>query len=452
MANNPTTATITFHASNNNGAFLQAYALQYYITNILCLPNDIIDFQSEQQKEEYSIFGSKKGIVGLFRNLSNLMHYFDLASQKKKYETLRKKYLTCTQECAEINDVLRKALRYDILICGSDQIWNADLKDFSPAFYLPGLRNKISYAASLGKDICDTTRSYLEKYLPEFETVSVREESAAKLLRDDFSIRASCCTDPTLLVDRKVYEKIINDEHISVPENYIFLYTVKFQNYILEMAEQLSDIYGLPVYTIQSTSSAHAGLRAEKHHIHVLYSGGPADFLTYVKNASLVISDSFHGIVFSVIFHKCFFRGQLMKNGTPVKDERLDSFLSQIGLSDRVLLSNQEDVPCSKDINWKSVDENLCTLVEKSQEWLEHAITSLTQKRISTHLPHLFEDIHHCCGCGACYASCPTGSIIMLPDEEGFEYPHINPHTCIGCNKCVDVCSFKADQKLKGNS
>ena len=337
------TATITFHAPQNTGAFLQAYALQYYITNVLHLPNEIINYQSEAQKKQYHIFRTKKGRAGFFRDICSCLHYFDLIAKRNKYEVLQKKYLECTPECSELSDVLEQALHYDLLICGSDQIWNADLNDFSPAYYLPGFRNKISYACSLGKSVSDNTRHYLKKHLSEFAAVSVREDSSADLINNEFGITSVCSIDPTLLVGRDVYEKIISEERVAFPPNYIFLYTVKFQDYILELAEALSGTYNMPVYTILSTTSVHSGMRAEKHHIHVLYSGGPADFLTYIKNASMVISDSFHGIVFSVIYHKLFFRGQLLDSGRPVKDERLDSFLGMIGLTDRTITSNQKD-------------------------------------------------------------------------------------------------------------
>lgn len=446
------TATITFHAPQNTGAFLQAYALQYYIINNLHLPNEIINYQSDAQKKQYRIFGTKKGITGLFRDLCSCLHYLDLISKKKKYKALQDKHLKCTPECSEINDVLEQALHYDLLICGSDQIWNAELNDFSPAYYLPGFRNKISYACSLGKSVTDTTCHYLKKYLSEFVAVSVREGSSADFIEKEFGINAFHTIDPTLLVGREVYERIIREKCIAVPQNYIFLYTVKFQNYILELTEALSRKFNMPVFTILSTPSVHSGMRAEKHHIHVLYSGGPADFLTYIKNSSLVVSDSFHGIVFSVIFHKLFFRGQSLYDDMPVKDERLDSFLNMLGLTDRSITSKQREMTDIGEIDWKTVDDKLAIAAEQSGRWLECAVKSVLQKKTTTRVPHLIEDKHSCCGCGACYASCPTGSIIMIADEEGFLYPHVNPHTCIGCNKCVEVCSFKADQKSKGMS
>lgn len=445
------TATITFHAPKNNGAFLQAYALQYYISNSLHLNNDIIDFQSEAQKKQYRIFHSKNGIVGFIRDIGGCLHYSDLVVQKEKYELLRSKYLKCTTECSKENEVLMQALNYDILICGSDQIWNAELNDFSPAYFLPGFNNKISYACSLGKSVSTKTQHYLKKYLSEFSAVSVREKSSAVFLKDIFNIEAFCCIDPTLLIGKDVYEKIIDTEKIPVPKKYIFLYTVKFQNYILEIAETLSQIYDLPIYTIFSTPSVPAGIRAEKHHIHVLYSGGPADFLTYIQNASLVISDSFHGIIFSVIFHKNFFRGQAITNGEPVRDERLDSFLKLVGLSDRVLTPNQRESSYYQMIDWDSVDSKLNIVIQQSRKWLENAIFSMAINNSTVNIPHLIEDKHNCCGCGACHIACPTNSIIMFTDEEGFEYPHINSRTCIRCNKCLSVCSFKRDQESNRN-
>lgn len=450
MMKNIKTATITFHAPENSGAFLQAYALHHYILESLDLENEIIDFQAEAQKKQYSLFHTQKGLRGILRDICNCLHYSEMQSRKHKYMCLRKKYLKCTSELQEINEVLKEALRFDVLICGSDQIWNAELNDFSSVYYLPGIRNKISYACSLGKNISEESKRYFRQYMEEFSAISVREKSSAESLENEFDTVVACCVDPTLLVGRNTYEKIITEEKITVPPEYIFLYSVKFHDYILEIAEQLSQEQGLPVYTVLSTPSAYAGIRARKHGIHVDYSGGPAEFLTYIKNASLVISDSFHGIVFSTIFHTPFLRTQMSVAGRIEKDERLDSFLNMVGLSDRIIVSNQKDMCFNSEINWELTDRRLNLLSSKSGAWLKTEIVKVFGKNKNCEIPKLFDNKKNCCGCGACYSICPTKSIIMVSDEEGFEYPLINSHTCVGCNSCLRACSFISDQEKKG--
>ena len=448
------TATITFHAPENCGAFLQAYALQYYIEHVLSLPNDIINYRSEAQKKEYDLFHTQTGVRGLFRDFCSCIRLSDLKKRKKQYKILQEKYLKCTQECKDTNEVIKQALEYNVLICGSDQIWNDRLRDASTAYYLPGLRNKISYACSMGSDISEGTKSNLEKYLKEFSAISVREKGAAAFIRKEYCQEAACCVDPTLLIGKEVYEQIICNEKRSTPEKYIFLYTVKCQEYILKIAQSLSKQFDLPVYSIMSTPSVYAGFRAQRYGIRVLYSGDPADFLSYIREASFVLSDSFHGIVFSVIFHKSFLRGQSVHNGKLVQDERIDSFLYNVGLDDRNIFYDKEGSnPFNKvSIDWDLVDKKLTKLSEESGEWLKKSIENLCRNEKEVAIPQLVRDKHGCCGCGACSAACPTYSVLMISDNEGFSYPVVNPYTCIGCNACISACRFNQDQQSKGLS
>lgn len=71
-------------------------------------------------------------------------------------------------------------------------------------------------------------------------------------------------------------------------------------------------------------------------------------------------------------------------------------------------------------------------------------------KKSNKKLPELYENRENCCGCSACYSICPTGAIIMEPDEEGFFYPVVDVQKCICCYRCLSVCAFKTDQKEKG--
>lgn len=68
----------------------------------------------------------------------------------------------------------------------------------------------------------------------------------------------------------------------------------------------------------------------------------------------------------------------------------------------------------------------------------------------SDNLPQLYDKKENCCGCTACFAICPAKAIDMMPDEEGFLYPEVDPEKCIRCYRCLKVCAFKQDQRLRG--
>lgn len=149
------TGTITFHAPNNNGSFLQAYALQTVLKNQLeGVENEIIDFYSEKQMRQYSVFRKPKSGGDIGRNLISLVHYKGLKSRHERFDQMRKKHLALSRRCAAEKEVYEVANAYDTLICGSDQIWNTEARDYSDAYFMTGVeKKKISYAASFGSHI-----------------------------------------------------------------------------------------------------------------------------------------------------------------------------------------------------------------------------------------------------------------------------------------------------------
>jgi len=86
----------------------------------------------------------------------------------------------------------------------------------------------------------------------------------------------------------------------------------------------------------------------------------------------------------------------------------------------------------------------------KSKQYKPHQSTRYISYDNNKKLPKLYEKRENCCGCSACYAICPANAIIMEFDEEGFLYPIVDVSKCIGCFKCLSVCAFKSDQKIRG--
>ena len=129
--NNMKTATITFHAPNNNGSFLQAYALQKYLTTHFDnIENDIIDFQPEAQQQQYAVFRKIHSKKDILRNLISVQHYKAISKRSASFSEMRKKHLKMTQRCTSTEEVLEIAGKYDLVIAGSDQIWNTTARDF----------------------------------------------------------------------------------------------------------------------------------------------------------------------------------------------------------------------------------------------------------------------------------------------------------------------------------
>ena len=145
------TGTITFHASNNNGSFLQAFALQQVLTKEMAVENEIIDFRSEKQKNQYKTFRPTRCKNDLLKNIASLPHFRKLDVRYARFEKMRDQYLKKTKCIASAEEALKQAENYDVVIAGSDQIWNTSAPDFSLAYFFPNVATrKVTYAVSCG--------------------------------------------------------------------------------------------------------------------------------------------------------------------------------------------------------------------------------------------------------------------------------------------------------------
>lgn len=366
------TGTITFHAPNNNGSFLQAYALQTVLKNQLG-GNEIIDFYSEKQMRQYSVFRKLKSGGDIGRNLISLVHYSGLKSRHERFDRMRKKYLALSRRCVTEKEVYEVANAYDTLICGSDQIWNTEARDYSDAYFMAGVdKKKISYAASFGSHIESINKEKVQKNISGFTHISVREKAGEEFLKNllpDKKVELVC--DPTLLLQKAEYSKLMEKENVKEP--YIFLYTINYGDEILQAAQKLSKEIQIPVY---ASFTGYSCVKCRKYGIKVLYDVGPAEFLRLVENATYTCSNSFHGIVFSIIFEKQFCRPvSVNKDGTLAGDDRIDSLLSQLELNGRtVKYSDVTSELLQRKIDYTLVREKLDKIRENGIRYLKTAL------------------------------------------------------------------------------
>ncbi len=377
------TGTITFHAPNNNGSFLQAYALQTVLQSQLGIENEIIDFYSEKQIRQYSVFRKPKSWGDVGRNLISLMHYNGLKSRYRRFNQMRKKFLTLSQGCATEKEVYEVANAYDTIICGSDQIWNTEARDYSDVYFMPDVKKKkISYAASFGSNIESIDKITVKKNLLGFEYVSVREKAGRdfikKLLPDE---RVEFVCDPTLLLEKNAYSILLNKENIE--GSYIFLYTINYSKEILQIAQKLSQEMQIPVY---APFTGYSCVKCRKYGIKILYDVGPAEFLWLIENATCTCSNSFHGIAFSVIFEKQFCRPvSLNKDGTLAADDRIDNLLNQLNLNERTVSYNSADSELmQKKIDYFMVKEKLDKIRSDGICYLKTALLGEGESECST--------------------------------------------------------------------
>lgn len=318
--------TITFHGSHNYGSMLQAYALQEYIKRLLCsyhIPCDyyIINYRSETQK---NIYQAPKP-----DNTRNLVKWFmylpykrQLDLQHRKFEAFITDHLHPTEEFSFPDLLPETASRFDVLIAGSDQIWNVRARDFDAAYLFPGCPNrKISYAASLGPLPIDWGKYNKTEYsslLNDFSYVSVREKGSFTKLREilpEKNIRIM--PDPTFLLDVQDWRALQSGVN---PGKYILFYCLEPSKEHVRIAKLLSDSLNLPVVTTKYRNRSDYFNPFIKQ-----YDAGPCDFLSLIDHAAVILTSSFHGTVFSIIYGKPFY----VING--MEDDRIRDILKLFG-------------------------------------------------------------------------------------------------------------------------
>lgn len=349
----------------NYGAVLQAYALKTYLER-MGLNASIINYMHKQSKKTYRVCPYKWGPRGTIANIKSLMRFSVIKKSSKKFDEFKNMKLNLLGEYESYDQLLTSPPDCNIYISGSDQVWNPTIS-FDPAYYLTFGSDKVkraSYAASIGvTQIPNDIKDEFKKRLSIFDLISVREETAKQTL-SEFGIDAKTAVDPTLLLDSREWNKIAIDPPITKP--FILCYMVSTPDYVQQLIALIKRQTGLPVYNIV-TSSYPAPIGDYQ-----IWDAGPEEFVGYFKNAHMVITSSFHGTVFSVIYRKPFVSMLYKATGSRVSD-----LLSNLGLQDRIV----EDVGSyNEDLLKINFDEatNKLGLMKSNSKEIINQIVSLT--------------------------------------------------------------------------
>lgn len=363
------TGTVTFHASHNYGSMLQAYALQQTLYSI-GVDNEIINLRTKRQKQFYPrpIYFDSSSIKRIIKSLMMLPYTKQLIRKYDLFEEFLKKELRLTEEFDDLTSEIEARLSgYDFLIAGSDQIWNTNCVDFDWLYYLPvASHNALAYATSMGpaakRQVAEENHKKIASCLEQFIGISVREKGTAEMVHEISGVKPEVLVDPTMLLSRSDWEKKISDKPL-VKGKYLFIYSPWLTKDILAVGKRLSKLLSLPI-VISNFSIVNiihsAGCKK-------MLACGPWEFLNLIKYASLVLSGSFHAVVFSILLQKPFFA----LNGDC--DNRICHILKKMNLSDRVVHVNDVDqvIPYAFDIDFTQSLSALSEERSRSFEFLK---------------------------------------------------------------------------------
>ncbi|MEN3043307.1 MAG: polysaccharide pyruvyl transferase family protein, partial [Fervidobacterium sp.] len=247
--------------------------------------------------------------------------------------------------------------------------------------------------------------------------------------------------DPTLLLDSKQWSEIAKPPKQDIEKPYMFVYDLYRSNDILPIVEKLAKKENINNY-VNYTPILFARKIRNPHLKFTCYTEGPAEFLHILKESDFVITSSFHGVIFSIIFEKPFYAILWDRKDTIKQNDRITDLLNKIGLIDRCF-TNPKDIlkrGLDKNINWQTVRAKLNQLRQDSMNWLLNALKDALTNKTHLKIKSNVSVVKNCTGCFACYSICPNNAIEMKFSGEGFYVPNIKDDLCMHCGFCLDVC------------
>ena len=376
-----TIGIITYHHYYNYGTMLQALALQEKVEQ-LGYQAELIDFKQDNSLSRYEML--KLRIKRMPVYIKERKKYRVLADSREKikeknelFEQFYKTYLhigkkkyTTTQQLMENPPV------YDGYVVGSDQTWNPFVANSPEAFFLPFVENKSkkgSYGPSLAvKSLSDEKEKEYRKKLSNFSFLSCREQDGAQLLSRITQKEVKCVLDPTLLLSAKEWGKYCEFEIPKEP--YILVYFLGEKS---EHRRAVEKIQKLTNWKIISLPAAY--LEMENNDYKKVW-GGPKEFLSLIRGAALICTDSFHGTMFSINFQRNFFSFcKSSDSEESSENSRLYSALNIFGLSNRIIHNMDNLTAEDISIDYKNVIPILEEQRRDSIEYLENMLFEMTK-------------------------------------------------------------------------
>ena len=354
----------------NYGSALQSWALSQMIDKIgseFGIQSKLIDYCPRVLEDSDCLNPMKKmwdTDVEARRLVENMMSAIRENYQKfedfytNRFRRTKKKY---TDD--NFNDVVKDEA-IEGFVCGSDTIFCInEFKGFVEGYYanFDCMRGKsVSYAASFG-DPTFTEQDYqtLNERLQNFKALGIREYNMLPYVKKQVTVKAERTIDPTLLAEASLYDSIIAEPQMK--EKYILLYSRRYNKNMEQYAERMAREKGLKLVEISIRSN-----NAEKGHI-MRYDAGVEEFLSLVKYAECVITNSFHGVIFAVQLRTpfyCFSREQ--------GDTKIGEVLDLFGLNNRIMITGTESVP--QEVDYDVVHQRIAEARKPAEDYLRYAI------------------------------------------------------------------------------
>lgn len=339
---------LTFHCSHNYGATLQGYALQEVLKE---LGHDV---ETIDYRPDFLVYPLYPKYLVATRNIPKLLEHLFYATisglkRRKVFGRFIKQHFNLSK-CIN-KDYIPES--YDAVVIGSDQIWNlaitkGDTKYFADFGGKKGNRKYIAYAASMeAQTLSPEKEEVCRRCIPYFDSIAVRESNLIPLIQPFTNTKLEHVVDPALLINPKVWEDMAVKPK---KERYVLLYQVRFNKQARVFAQKVADQYGVELIEIACTPKVE-----RQKGVTVLHDATPEEFLGWIKYATCVVTSSYHGLVFSLVFKKEFYSLHLGDGA----DSRSSLLLKEIGIGDREIdINKYNKLSPLNNLDFKEIIEN----------------------------------------------------------------------------------------------
>lgn len=431
-------ATLTWYAYKNYGTALQASALTNCLNKLGC-DVSMIAYSPKgniPSTKRITLADYFKKAFEILKNRENRV--YSSPERDRLFNLYIKERIVETEECKTFPELRALSREFDAVVCGSDQIWSPlcyDSKYFLD--FVEDTDKMIAYAPSIGSTKVEnpTIRERMAKLISRFTHLSVRELQGAEIIKELTGREAKVVLDPTLLMNAEEWDRYIKVEQAPrlKEEKYIVCYFLGNSDKYMSYVRALSEKMGVPFYLIPVTE------RQKKSREALPFEVGPREFVSLIKNAAFVCTDSYHGMAFSINYNVPFstfkrFEDKDKKN----QNSRIFSLLKLLGMEDRVVYYKAKPKTEIFSCDFSVANGKLIELREKSLSYLSNALQKAKsdEKRGKWD----FKITERCCGCGACAAVCGKKAISVKKNSEGFDHYFIDGEKCVGCGLCKSVC------------
>lgn len=369
-------AIVTWIKYLNFGTYLQAYALQR-ITNKLGFKVSILDDSKILESDYLQNVEENGGFKAKLRHFKNeisyiikygIREYFLLHQSVAFYSAFQKAYMTIDKEILPLSELDQK---YDLFVCGSDQIWYPSMNIFSPYYYLSFTnKRKVAYAPSIG-----TTKypfCFVEKVKPllqRFDAISVREKVGAEIIGSIVGREVDAVLDPTLLLTGEEWGRLLSSERLY-KRKYILCYLLSYNETYVRYVQNFAREHALSLVTF--VLPGRKCIPSDK-----VLAAGPCGFLSAIRDAELVFTDSFHCTIFSLLFKKrfCTFK-RFSDDASNNQNSRIDNLLGILNLKSYFIGMEQLDaVKNLSSIDYEAVEAILQSERKRSIRYLKDALS-----------------------------------------------------------------------------